>query len=140
MLRQLHITNFALIEELEIELEKGLNVLTGETGAGKSIVIDAVNFILGERAAAGLIRTSAEKCRIEAYFELEHTEVLEYIKSKNIEPEDGAIVFSRELSRGFNNFYGFPGRYNKRSCGKSVRADCIDDKAVNFGAYYGTPC
>lgn len=126
MLRQLHIKNFALIEELEIELEKGLNVLTGETGAGKSIVIDAVNFILGERSAAGLIRTGADKCRIEASFELEDTETLEFIKSRDVDPEDDTIVFSRELSRSGKSSCKINGSIAALSRLKEIGENLID--------------
>lgn len=59
MIESLHIQNIALIEDLTLNLEKGLNILSGETGAGKSIIIDSLNFVLGERADKTLIRNGA---------------------------------------------------------------------------------
>jgi DNA repair protein RecN (Recombination protein N) len=70
MLSQLSIRNFALIDRLDLEFEEGFHVLTGETGAGKSILIDAITLVLGERADLGVIRTGAEKALIEAVFQL----------------------------------------------------------------------
>ncbi|MGB4503319.1 MAG: AAA family ATPase, partial [Syntrophaceticus sp.] len=65
MLIQLMIRNFALIENIELMLGPGLNVLTGETGAGKSIIIDAMNLLVGERASSELVRSGADKAQIE---------------------------------------------------------------------------
>ena len=68
MLHILHIENIAVIEQAEIEFDRGFNVLTGETGAGKSIVIDAISAILGERTSRDLIRTGAAKAFVSAIF------------------------------------------------------------------------
>ena len=68
MLERLHIRQLALIEEAEIQFGPGLNILTGETGAGKSMIIDAVNFVLGERAGKELVRHGATKASVEAVF------------------------------------------------------------------------
>src|SRR5271163_3861191 len=68
MLKNLRIKNFALIEDLEMNCSSGLNVLTGETGAGKSILIDALNILLGDKAGPGFIRVGAEKALIEGSF------------------------------------------------------------------------
>src|SRR5512134_1094046 len=70
MLKELNIKNFAIIDQLRVEFGPGLNVFTGETGAGKSIVVDALNLALGERASADLIRTGADEAVVEAAFEL----------------------------------------------------------------------
>ena len=70
MLERITIRNIALIEALDIELHPGLNVLTGETGAGKSIIIDGVNLILGERASKEIISTGKQKARVEAFFNI----------------------------------------------------------------------
>lgn len=69
MLKTLHIKNIALITDVTVELLDGLNILSGETGAGKSIVIDSLNFVLGERADKGLIRFGEDKAQVEAVFE-----------------------------------------------------------------------
>ena len=70
MLLSLAITNFAIIDRLEVEFGSGFNVLTGETGAGKSILVDALSFVLGERADSGLIRPGAERTEVSAEFDL----------------------------------------------------------------------
>ena len=97
MLNKLIIRNIALIEELEVELAAGMNVLSGETGAGKSIIIDSVNLVLGERADRELIRTGAPKAVVEAWFSGVNGGVADILAAQEIEvwPE---LVMSRELS------------------------------------------
>lgn len=99
MLTKLIIKNIALIDELEISLSKGLNILSGETGAGKSIIVDSLNLALGERADRQLIRTDASKAVVEAWFSAVEASVLDVLKSQEIEMEQGEdLVLSRELS------------------------------------------
>ncbi len=98
MLLSLHIQNFALIDELQLEFGAGLNVLTGETGAGKSIILDAIDLVLGGKATARSIRTGTDKAIIEATFQTS-----DRVKQWTIEREfdhndDDTIVCSRELS------------------------------------------
>lgn len=95
MLLQLNINNFALIETLTINFEQGLNILTGETGAGKSILIDAINYVLGNKFNKGLIRTGEEKTLVEAIFEIENSETISMLKDMEIEFED-ILIISRE--------------------------------------------
>ena len=71
MLSELRIRNFALIDELSVRLRPGLNVLTGETGAGKSIIVGALSLLLGERATADSVRTGAERASVEGLFEFD---------------------------------------------------------------------
>ena len=68
MLKSLHIKNYALIEDLTVDFDRGLNIITGETGAGKSIIIDALSLIMGERADFSAIRKGAEKTIVEGLF------------------------------------------------------------------------
>ena len=70
MLLSMTVRNIALIEELDVQFHSGLHVLTGETGAGKSIVVDSINLVLGERADRSLIRTGCEKATVEAIFDI----------------------------------------------------------------------
>lgn len=102
MLLELNISNFALIDRLTISFEKGLNILTGETGAGKSIIIDAVNLVLGERADRDSIRTGADRALVEAHFDCSGISGIEEILDQmGIELEDGGIlVLSREIKSG----------------------------------------
>lgn len=95
MLLQLNISNFALIENLTINFEKGFNVLTGETGAGKSILIDAISYVLGGKFSKDLIRTGEERTYVEAVFTLENSKTAEILKLLEIEVDD-IIIISRE--------------------------------------------
>ena len=71
MLEYLHIRNLALIEDMELEFAPGMNVLTGETGAGKSFILKALGFVLGDRLSANMVRSGADKARVEALFTLD---------------------------------------------------------------------
>ncbi|HET19692.1 MAG TPA: DNA repair protein RecN, partial [Chromatiales bacterium] len=70
MLRHIHVRNFAIIDEVQLELASGLTVMTGETGAGKSILVDALGLLLGERAGSEAIRPGADRAELEALFSL----------------------------------------------------------------------
>ncbi|MHB2020956.1 MAG: DNA repair protein RecN [Candidatus Xenobia bacterium] len=104
MLLEIHIQQFALIEEATLELSSGLNVLTGETGAGKSIVIDAVMFLLGGRASAQLVRTGAFRARVEGRFDVT-AEVRTLLESNDLQNEDDpeTLLLARELTSGGKN-------------------------------------
>ena len=98
MLRSLYIKNYALIEEISIEFERGLNILTGETGAGKSILIDALSLLLGERASTDVVRKGAEKAIVEGSFVLSGTSnVPSILRENEIESTDELLV-RREIS------------------------------------------
>ena len=104
MLLELTIENIALIESLRIEFAAGFNVLTGETGAGKSIVVDSVNLALGGRADRDIIRTGTEKGSVQALFDISgNSSALEYAREQGIEADDGLISVRRELSRSGRN-------------------------------------
>ena len=103
MLRELQITNLAIIDKLHVEFSPGLNILTGETGAGKSIIIDAVNLILGGRASADLIRSGAKEASVEALFDLEgRGALLEALAEAGIEC-DGELLVRRVVAPGGKN-------------------------------------
>ena len=104
MLLELNIRNIALIERLRIDFQKGLNVLTGETGAGKSIVIDSVNLALGGRADRDLIRTGADRASVQAVFDIRGNErALSLLDEWGMEAEDGYLAVGRELSSSGRN-------------------------------------
>ena len=100
MLVELNIRNFAIIKDLRIQFTKGLNLLTGETGSGKSIIIEALGIILGGRGTKELIRTGEEKSFLQAVFLVENLEKLQALLDKSgIEiEEDGLLIISREIS------------------------------------------
>jgi DNA repair protein RecN (Recombination protein N) len=100
MLRELHISNFALIEDLTLSLDNNLTVLTGETGAGKSIIIGALNFVLGERADTQNIRTGCENASVDAVFYIEKNEkIKEFLIQLGIESEDNTLILRRNIHR-----------------------------------------
>ncbi len=99
MLRQLSISNVALIDQLVIAFEDGFSVLTGETGAGKSIIIEAFNFVLGERASRELIQSGKQKASVEALFELGQDEpVRNVLEELALDSEEDTLALYRELS------------------------------------------
>ncbi len=98
MLKELYIKNVAVIDEAVINFEKGFNVLTGETGAGKSILIDAINMVIGSRSNRELVRTGTEKAITSATFEVKNQEVLDKLSELGIEPEGGDIILLRQIS------------------------------------------
>lgn len=95
MLLQLNIKNFALIEDLSISFDKGFNILSGETGAGKSILIDAINYVTGCKFNKELIRTGKNKTYVEAVFTIENVKTKEILNEMDIENDD-MIIMSRE--------------------------------------------
>lgn len=112
MLKFLHIENIAVIEQTEIEFGAGFNVLTGETGAGKSILIDSINAVLGERTSKDLIRAGCDSAMVSAVFGQLDSETISLLKEYDITPdEDGNILISRKLSlsgKGFIKINSMP--------------------------------
>jgi len=107
MLKQLHISNYALIDELEVSFQRGFNVITGETGAGKSILLGALSFALGERADTNVLYDKEKKCVVEAHFALTDKTLKPLFEENNLDFESECI-FRRELnpqkkSRAFIN-------------------------------------
>ena len=104
MILSLHIRNIALIEDLTLHFSQGLHVMSGETGAGKSIVVDAVNLVLGGRADRDLIRTGTAKASVEALFDVSgDVDVTDYLASQEISCEDGQVTLYREITSGGKN-------------------------------------
>ena len=103
MLEHLAIRNFAIISGLQIRLRPGLNILSGETGAGKSIIVNAVNLILGGRASADLIRTGTDEARVEALFAVPEGSPLGEVLGELDIPFEGEVLISRTISREGRN-------------------------------------
>lgn len=98
MLSYLHVKNLALIDEAEVEFGSGLNILTGETGAGKSILMGSVNLALGQKVSREMIRNSQKPALVELVFQVENPRCLEALQERDIAAEDGQIIISRKLT------------------------------------------
>lgn len=99
MLKELRIRHFAVIEAVTLPIDNGFNVLSGETGAGKSIVVGALGLLLGERGSADVVRTGAERATVEGVFDCRlQPEVLTRLDEQGIEVEDGQVVLRREVT------------------------------------------
>src|SRR5690606_17691306 len=99
MLTELRIRNFALIDRLSVRLGPGLNVLTGETGAGKSIVVGALSLLLGERASSDVVRRGEDRATIEGVFEVaEGGDVSTWLEEQGLEAEEGSVILKREVA------------------------------------------
>lgn len=107
MLRSLHIENYALIRSLQIQFDKGLTVITGETGAGKSILMGALSLILGNRADTGVLFDKSKKCSVEAVFDIKNISLASFFEQNDLDYQDNTII-RREItesgkSRAFIN-------------------------------------
>ncbi len=123
MLLTLSMRNVALIESLTLEFQRGLHVMTGETGAGKSIVVDAVNLVLGGRADRELIRTGTEKAWVEAAFDISDcAKAQELLASQSLEAEGGTVTLYREITRS--------GRNLCRVCGVTMQVAFLRELAA----------
>ena len=100
MLTNIHVKNLALIDEIEIDFKPGLNILTGETGAGKSILLGSIHLALGGRYNADLLRVGAPYGLVELIFHLEDEKLQKELRHRDIYPEEGIVVLSRRLMEG----------------------------------------
>lgn len=125
MLVSLHVKNLALMEEAEVEFGDGLNILSGETGAGKSIIIGSINLALGEKAPKEMLREQSEYALVELVFRVENQEQVRQLKEMDIYPENDEIIMSRKITASRS-----VGKINSEtvsaSCMKNVAALLID--------------
>lgn len=127
MIDQLYIKNVALIEEVLIEFNKGLNILSGETGAGKSIIIGSVTFVLGARATKDFIKKGCEQSKVEAVFSLTSNEIIESIRNMGIEiEEDNSILISRVFTKFGKNICKINGKPVTITMIKEIAKKIID--------------
>ena len=103
MLQSLHVKNLALIKETEVEFKEGLNILSGETGAGKSIIIGSINLALGEKVQKEMLRDNADTALVELVFFVDNPATLEAVRALGIEVEDETIILSRKITAGRAN-------------------------------------
>ena len=125
MLIQLNIKNFALIEEIKVEFAEGFNILSGETGAGKSILIDAIDYVLGGKFSKSLIRTGEEKTFVEAVFSIDNELVKGELDELDIEYED-IIIISREYTLSGKSIIKVNGRSLIIAQLKKIREKILD--------------
>ena len=129
MLSSLHIENIAVIESADISFPTGLSVLTGETGAGKSMIIDAINMILGGRTNREVIRTGCKKAFVSASFEHLHPTVIALADEFGIDVSDGELIISREVTSD--------GRSAARANGRQITAAMLRDLGKNLINIHG---
>lgn len=127
MLEHLHIKNVALIKESEISFGEGLNILTGETGAGKSMVIDSLQFALGGRAGKDFLRHGEKQASVEALFAMQSEALQEKLEEHGIEPEeDGSVLITRTLSEAGKSVCRVNGSTVTVSMLREIAEDLID--------------
>ena len=127
MLLQLSISNLALIDAMSIDFAPGMNVMTGETGAGKSIVVDAVNLVLGERADRDLIANGKQKARVEAVFDITDNEKVKLLLSElSLEGDEDTASISRELTSAGKNICRINGTVVPLQTLRQVSAQLLD--------------
>jgi DNA repair protein RecN (Recombination protein N) len=130
MLKELQVKNFAIIDDARLRFQKGLNILTGETGAGKTLIIEAINLLIGERAANDLIRDGEDKLMVQGYFDFSaNREAVGYLVSENlIDKEDPCddIVITREVNRKGKNKAFVNGIFTQVSTLKNLGGFFID--------------
>ena len=127
MILSLQMCNIALIEKLTLQFGEGMHVMTGETGAGKSIVVDAVNLVLGGRATREIIRTGEDKAWVEAIFDASGSEnVRQWCEAQNLEDFDGTVTLYREITRAGRNLCRVCGIVMPLSLLKEIAALLMD--------------
>nr|MBP3598101.1 DNA repair protein RecN [Eubacterium sp.] len=125
MLANLHVKNFAIIDEIDVDFGKHLNILTGETGAGKSILVGSIGIALGARVSSEMIGNRGDHAMVELVFQIDDDETLVALRELDIEPEDGQVVVSRKITenRSINKING---ESVPVSVIKKVSALCMD--------------
>ena len=127
MLLELSIRNFAIISSLNVSFHKGLNVLTGETGAGKSIVIDAISLLIGGRASADYVRHGENKAEIEGLFDMSsHASLQALCAQWDIESEDGTLILRRDIHRQGKNVCRVNGKLVPLSILRQIGQSLVD--------------
>ncbi len=130
MLKELQVKNFAIIDDAKLRFQKGLNILTGETGAGKTLIIEAINLLIGERAASDLIRDGEDKLMVQGFFDFNNNQAaVDYLISENlIDEEDNCndIVITREVNRKGKNKAFINGIFTQVSTLKKLGSFFLD--------------
>lgn len=103
MLTYISVKNFAIIENMDVTFNEGMTAVTGETGAGKSLLIDAIGLLLGDRATSNIVRSGSSKAVVEGIFHIENTEINQILKNLDIDSSDGELVIHRQITPTNNN-------------------------------------
>lgn len=131
MLKQLSIYNFALIEKLSMEFDVGLNILTGETGAGKSIIIDAIGILIGGRASSDFIRENSEKAIVEGFFELSSDFLSSILTNLGLSFFEDGLILTREIARNGKNVCRINGKLVPLNVYHEIGKELIDIHGQN---------
>lgn len=110
MLRYISVKNFAIIENIEVEFNAGMTALTGETGAGKSLLIDAIGLLLGDRATSNVVRTGESKAVVEGIFEISNPKVISLLNEYDLDTDNHELVIRRQITPTNNNIIKVNGR------------------------------
>jgi DNA repair protein RecN (Recombination protein N) len=131
MLVELVVENLAVVEKVRVRFHGGLNVLSGETGSGKSIVVDALNLLFGGRASGDLVRSGSDRARVTGIFEIpgNNTKLVRFLEEAGVEPEEGELILEREVLAG--------GKSRAFASGKSVTAAFLRDLSQHLGDIHG---
>ena len=144
MIQNLHIENIAIMDNVELEFQNGLCILTGETGAGKSIIIDSVNLLTGERSSKEIVRHGAEKAVVEGVVYTDNDEVFDILKENGIEAFFGdPIILRREISKDSKSLVRINGRVSTTTLLREICSKIInihgqnDNQAILNVSYHG---
>src|SRR6185437_4998451 len=130
LLAELTVENYAVVERLRVRFHAGLNLLTGETGSGKSIVVDALGLLLGGRASPEMVRTGAPRARVSGIFEVSDSPALaRLLEDTGIEIEDRELLIEREIQPG--------GKSRAFVCNRPATAALLRDLAVHLADIHG---
>jgi DNA repair protein RecN (Recombination protein N) len=127
MIQRLYVKDFAVIDELDLSFGPGMNLLTGETGSGKSVIVDSIGIALGERADVESVRSGCDKAVVEAVLSVgDSAEALALLEEAGIEPEDGLIIVTREVQGAGKSQCRINGRSSTVSMLKSITDHLVD--------------
>ncbi|WFA09701.1 DNA repair protein RecN [Tissierella sp. Yu-01] len=125
MLKELSIKNFAIIDDVKVDFTKGLNLLTGETGSGKSIIIEALEIVLGGRSSKDLIRSGEDKAIIEALFFIDE-DIIEIIRENGFDSEENVLILTKEIFKNYPSISRINGRPITINLLRNITSKLID--------------